>query len=218
MYTNLVTLLIRVQLAKILKYLGFQTACDLAFGTFIVSWFFTRHVLYNIVVYSIYKDLPRLIRYGCYWGPHNNLQGPVPAQDSFNHLTIPFRDPQGLVCQTPTTTRFFLGMLLFLQGILWMWFAMIMRLAYKVVKGQSADDPRSDEEDEDYTEEIPVEKHFESKKFIEVPPLEEEVGVEELQLGRRNGRKYRKSNTSSSVSLPHDRKELLGRIGCDKGA
>ena len=44
--------------AKILKYLGFQTACDLAFGVFMISWFVLRHACYMTVWWSIYKHIP----------------------------------------------------------------------------------------------------------------------------------------------------------------
>lgn len=201
-----------------LKYLKFSLACDIAFGVFLITWFVTRHVLYLIVCRSIVVDLWGGVEPGCYWGSNANLQGPVETPKGFSYLTVPFRDPQGLVCHTKTTIGAFLGLLVFLQIILLIWFVMIVRIAWKVVTGKNAEDTRSDDEEEE--EEIiePVDNH----RFIEVPPLEEEVGVEDLHLGNRrlnHSQRYKKSTgTSSSVTLPHDRKELLGRIGCDKGA
>ncbi len=106
-------------------------------------------------------------------------------------------------------------MLLFLQCITLMWFWMIVKVAIKVVKGEQADDVRSDDEGE-YEEEFEV-----SDKDLQ--PIEEEVGVESINLRGRissvNKPRYTKSVSSSTgVSLPgSDRKELLGRIGCDKG-
>ena len=55
--------------------------------------------------------------------------------------------------------------------------------------------------------------------YEEARPLEEEVGVEALDLKgweRRAG--VRRPASASGVSLPghSDRKELLGRIGCEK--
>jgi hypothetical protein len=38
-----------------LRYLGFRTACDAAFGVFMVSWFVTRHGLFGAVLVSVYK-------------------------------------------------------------------------------------------------------------------------------------------------------------------
>jgi acyl-CoA-dependent ceramide synthase len=50
-------------------------------------------------------------------------------------------------------------------------------------------------------------------------PYEEEVGVESINLKGRtsNLSRYKKSTSATGVSLPghSDRKELLGRIGCD---
>jgi acyl-CoA-dependent ceramide synthase len=90
---------------------------------------------------------------------------------------------------------------------------MIVRVIIKVLKGGDAEDVRSDDEGGEEEEE---EDEF---VYEEAQPLEEEVGVEELDLRnweRRSG--VRKQASSSGVSLPghSDRKELLGRIGCEK--
>jgi len=80
----------------------------------------------------------------------------------------------------------------------------------KVLRGGQADDVRSDDEGEEELDEHEV--------------LEEEVGVESIILKGRvsnaSKTRYKKSASSATgVSLPghSDRKELLGRIGCDKG-
>jgi hypothetical protein len=44
-----------------LKYLGGTTVCDVLFGLFMVSWFFTRHVLFMIAIVSTYVEIPRHI-------------------------------------------------------------------------------------------------------------------------------------------------------------
>ena len=68
------------------------------------------------------------------------------------------------------------------------------------------EDGEEDEEEADY-------------EYEEAQPFEEEVGVEAIDLKnweRRTG--VKRTATSSGVSLPghSDRKELLGRIGCEK--
>jgi very-long-chain ceramide synthase len=177
-----------------------------------VSWFLLRHCLYLAICWSIVVDVPEQIKFGCYWGSNANLQGPIEAPEGYSYLLEPFRNPEGLICQTYGVTKTFLSMLLLLQLLLVMWFWMIINVAYKVLRGLSAEDSRSDDEEEETEEEEadPSEKH----------PVEEEVGVEDLHLGGRktnSNRVFKKSSSSSSgVSLPHDRKELLGRIGCDK--
>ena len=97
-----------------------------------------------------------------------------------------------------------------------------------MLRGGDADDVRSDDEADEELD-IEVEKFDPSYQVVndvepepEPQPYEEEVGVEAINLKGRtsNASRYKKSVSSSSgVSLPghSDRKELLGRIGCDKG-
>jgi acyl-CoA-dependent ceramide synthase len=207
-----------LQIAKCLKYLGYSTICDYVFGLFIVVWFASRHVVYPLICYSIWADIPVVMNYGCYSGKKGNIAGPFPPPDRFGHLLAPFRDPEGIVCFDHKIKWMFLSALLSLQGIILMWFWMIMRIALKALRGAEVDDIRSDDEGEieDAVEEFMEELHVEPP-----PPYEEEVGVESLNLKGRTSNasknRYRKSPSSTSgVSLP-DRKELLGRIGCDKG-
>ncbi|KAK6208097.1 Sphingosine N-acyltransferase lag1 [Pestalotiopsis sp. IQ-011] len=198
-------------LAKCLKYLGFTTACDITFGLFVVSWFLARHVAYLTVCWSIYADIPRFINLGCYSGSAKNLVGPFPAPAGFSHLLEPFRDPAGTVCFDKEIAGAFLVILLVLQVITISWFYLIARLVIRVLQGGNADDPRSDDE--------AGEEEEEEFEYEEAQPLEEEVGVEAIDLKnweRRTG--VKRVATSSGVNLPghSDRKELLGRIGCEK--
>jgi acyl-CoA-dependent ceramide synthase len=102
---------------------------------------------------------------------------------------------------------------------------MIVKVAINVLKGGEADDVRSDDEGDADEEEETHEKLIHAigdrvDEFDEAQPFEEEVGVEAINLkGRTSTARYRKSvNHANGVSLPghSDRKELLGRIGCDK--
>ncbi|RYP48730.1 hypothetical protein DL768_005450 [Monosporascus sp. mg162] len=201
-------------LAKCLKYTGFTTLCDAMFGVFMLSWFLARHVFYLIVCYSIYQDTPRIIPHGCFHGPAGNLTGPFPPPDKWGHLIDPLREPAvGTVCYTDAVRRGFLSCLLFLQAITIFWFVMIVKVAIRVLNGAGAEDIRSDDEEDDGKLE---EDDYE---YEEAQPFEEEVGVEAIDLKgweRRTG--VRRAATSSGVSLPghSDRKELLGRIGCEK--
>ena len=201
----------------------FQLACDIAFVVFVIVWFVSRHVLYLVVCYSIYADIPKAITYGCYWGSNKSLQGPIDPPDRFGHLFQPFLNPEGLVCWDSRIAAIFLSMLLFLQVILSIWLSMIIKVAYKVIQGEEADDIRSDDEEEkEGTKEIAPSRADVNgnNAYIEVSPLEEEVGVESINLTKRSskrlGRPRKSGVTASGVTLPSDRKELLGRIGCDK--
>ena len=56
-----------LKLAKMLVYLRFQPACDIAFVWWMLSWFVTRHALFCKVIAAIYWDLPNEIEFG--WWP-----------------------------------------------------------------------------------------------------------------------------------------------------
>ena len=100
---------------------------------------------------------------------------------------------------------------------------MIVKVAAKVIQGGKAVDSRSDDE-EDFDAKDETERKLNRKyryqQTHELAPLEEEVGVESINLSNQKhspSRKFRKSSAvASGVTLHSDRKELLGRIGCDK--
>jgi very-long-chain ceramide synthase len=139
----------------------------------------------------------------------------------------PFVNPDGPVCFNESIKYSFLYLLGALQVIMLIWFCMIIRVAYRVLKGQGAGDVRSDDEDEEEEEEEEVDdcppnkgkqKAMDEEDLV---PLEEEVGAEGLHFARRSSpkRQYRKASArASGISLQNhpDRKELLGRIGCEK--
>ncbi|KAK7915305.1 hypothetical protein PG985_013008 [Apiospora marii] len=198
-------------LAKCFKYLGFTTTPDVLFGVFMVAWFMSRHVFYGMACWSVYTDIPKQIPIPCFKGTDDNLIGPFEAPEGWSHLLEPFRDPSGTVCFTNNIRWGFLGCLLFLQVITIAWFITIIQVAIRVLKGGAADDVRSDGEGEEEEEE--------EYEYEEAQPFEEEVGVEAIDLKnweRRTG--VKRASSSSGVSLPghSDRKELLGRIGCEK--
>jgi acyl-CoA-dependent ceramide synthase len=117
-----------------------------------------------------------------------------------------------------------------LQVLTLIWFGMIIRVAYGVVSGKAAQDDRSeDEADEEEVEEEEYEVDDWDTKTPTLPsvqPLEQEVVKEEnvnwmqgrtsspSSLARGRGRRAG-SARASAISIP-DKKELLGRIGCDK--
>lgn len=162
--------------------------------------------------WSVYSDLPRLITSACYKGTADNLQGPLPVPDGWSHLLDPFRDPAGTVCFNDNIMLGFLSCLLILQVMMLTWSVFIIRVAMRVLQGNSAEDIRSDGEGEGDGEE-------EEFEYEEAQPLEVEVGVEAIDLkGWERRTSVRRATSSSGVSLPghSDRKELLNRIGCEK--
>ncbi len=206
-----------------LKYLRFQMACDIAFGLFILVWVIARHLLYPRLCWSLYADSPEIINYGCFWGPASDLHGPIDPPDRFSHLIQPFRDPEDIVCWNDKIKWSFMVALLALQVVLLLWFCMIVQVALRVLRGGQAEDSRSDDEGENEEDDHTQEKKIHKEDILlEEPPLEEEVGVEDMNLGNRKtspNRRFRKGGgAASGVTLHSDRKELLGRIGCDKGS
>ncbi|KAK3331254.1 TLC domain-containing protein [Apodospora peruviana] len=202
-------------LAKCIKYLGYTTLCDYMFGLFMLSWFVARHIFYNHVCYSVWAHTPGIMTVGCFSGPDDNISGPFEPSESNGawYLLEPLWDSEGLVCYNEKVKWTFLSMLLFLQALTIMWFTLIIRVALKVISGSGAEDTRSDDEADDLDDE-------EEFEYEEPQPLEEEVGVEDLDLKnweRRTGVK-RQTSAATGVSLPghSDRKELLNRIGCEK--
>ncbi|KAI0772573.1 longevity assurance proteins LAG1/LAC1 [Irpex lacteus] len=110
-------------LAKMLRYLGFSTLCDLTFVLFMGSWLVTRHFLFVLAIISAYTDAKRIIS--------------------------PVWDPPTGRFMTEEVLAGFSAMLVSLQIIQLVWFWMVCRVAYKVVTGQGAEDSRSDEEIDD---------------------------------------------------------------------
>lgn len=50
-----------------LRYMGYQTACDLAFVAFMMSWLYTRHFLFVRIIWSTAFDLP--VKASMVWNP-----------------------------------------------------------------------------------------------------------------------------------------------------
>ncbi|KAI0429760.1 longevity-assurance protein [Xylaria sp. FL1042] len=216
--TNLIFVLMDIielifPLAKCLKYLGFTTICDVIFGIFMVTWLVTRHIFYLMVCWSVYYDSPRLMPTACYSGPADDLQGPLPVPEGRSYLLEPFRNPTGTVCMNEGIRIGFLSYLLVLQAIMIPWSAAIVRVAIRVVRGQNAEDVRSDDEEEEDIEED------EKEELENAQIIEEEVGVEVIDFEawkRRSGVKPTARSTGASLSRHSDRKELLNRIGCER--
>ncbi|KAK0535892.1 Sphingosine N-acyltransferase lag1 [Tilletia horrida] len=109
------------QAAKMLRYAGFQTVCDIFFGLFLVTWLMFRHILFNVVLHSAIVDV----------------------------LMNPKADPKTGGYSTPVVTWTLIVMLAILQCILLIWFVMIVKVAYRVITGSGAADTRSDDEDDE---------------------------------------------------------------------
>lgn len=208
------TLLTPSQLAKCLKYFGFTKLCDAIFAVFLVSWVLARHVFYLMVCWSLYAHASDILPNGCISGPAHNLTGPHDPPAGYGYLVEPFLNREGNVCWDFRVKWAFLSCLLGLQVLTVLWLVMIIKVAVRVMQGESADDVRSDDEG-------PAEEEAEEEEeVVEKDVYAEEVGVDEIDLRgweRRSGVRKRTGASGVSLSGHHsDRKELLGRIGCEK--
>lgn len=194
--------------------MGYSTACDIMFGAFMLAWLVGREIFYPMACWSVYRQSVATIGNVYFEGTADNLTGPFPIPANITRAQVmePLWKSDGKVFYSDSVMRWFLSMLLSLQVMIVVWFAMIVNVAVKVLRGDGAEDSRSDDEGDDEDEEEYV---YEAARL-----LEQEVGVEALDLKnweRRTGVRKPTAHTSS-VSIPghSDRKELLGRIGCEK--
>lgn len=222
------------QVAKLLKYVGYQKSCDFMFVVFMFTWLIARHVFYLAVCWSIYVDMPVINKYGCY----NAVTGEQTSSDGgdrvMKNLLHAYLNNGEEVCFNQKIHYSFLGLLLALQVITIIWGGMICRVAYRVIMGRGADDTRSDDEGEEEEEEETIRDFAEKTpelQYLQSPaaPQEVEVEAKDMDFTRRpstskrrsNGSTKRSKGRSSGISIPgtaSDHKELLGRIGCDKPA
>jgi len=117
--------------SKSMKYLGVSDRiCDVFFGTFMVTWLYTRHYMYAYILHGFMFTAYEMIPF---------------------ELDI----SQGKWYCRELAWLPILGLAL-LQILMVYWFALILRILIKILKGHSAEDERSEDEAE------PVE--FEEKK------------------------------------------------------
>lgn len=154
--------------------------------------------------WSVYRDLPRIVTVPCYKGTAGVLQGPFPApKEGWSHLLEPFYDPAGTVCFTNGIRMAFLVFLLALELVICAWSFFIIRVSARILKGGSAEDVRSDDDDAK-----------EQSECEDVEPIKQEVDIEAIDLTTARRRNAQKSGLR--LSSPSDRKEILNRIGCGK--
>lgn len=146
------------------------------------------------------------------------------GQDVFTNIFQPFVDPSAqTISFNPWIRWSFLGLLLGLQCITLMWFVMICRVVARVLRGEGADDSRSDDEG-DEVEDVedqpgPAQPSSPSvttqeKRFIEVESTAEELTYGNVRrAASASGSKRRSKGISSGLNLG-DRKDILNRIGC----
>ncbi|KAJ5757905.1 uncharacterized protein N7511_006599 [Penicillium nucicola] len=204
--------------AKILKYLKYETACNIGFGLFMTTWFITRHIVYPALCWSIYKNVPAQMSYGCYSGSTAEMISDNGYPNSVAYLFGPYLNLENPICMNRTVKWIFLSLLLTLEGLSIVWFSMIVRVAYGVLCGGNAEDSRSDEEDEAEVEDQSsshVAVHLVAKDGANPDTIAMEAAPG-LDRRRSNGASVRARGRGRVPFDQSDRKALLGRIGCEK--
>ncbi|KAI5283232.1 sphingosine N-acyltransferase lag1, partial [Ascosphaera atra] len=122
-----------------LKYLGHESACNAVFALFFVSWLIPRHVIYNMLWYSIYREVPSVMPYGCHSTTTpmtSNSTTPSSSSTTFDadavndwtHLFYPLTTTgtfsEATICMSRPIKWGFLTVLAFLQGLSLVWFGM----------------------------------------------------------------------------------------------
>ncbi|ORY94640.1 TLC domain-domain-containing protein [Syncephalastrum racemosum] len=117
---------ILLSFAKMLRYLQLTTLCDIAFAAFALAWPITRHGFFTCIIWATAFEPPKYMN--MVWEPEKGRYF------------------------TPTTQKIYLGLFVVLDVIMIYWFSMIVRVVVRVIRGQNAEDTRSDDEDEDENE------------------------------------------------------------------
>lgn len=214
-------MLISFQIAKMLRYAGFENACNVMFGLFVATWVFARHYVYVLVCWHIYKDVPgtSTMEYGCYSGTTSERLN-MPAQpDNGAHLLWPFLDPNDKICLNPVIKWTFLSMLLALQALSAVWFAMIIKVIVNMARGGKAEDSRSDDEGED--EDFEVEQVQRSSgtgaSVLDVSVCASpgtSYATPSLDASAYNSTGRTPARPARQRLRLEDHKEILNRIGC----
>ncbi|ORX89297.1 longevity assurance proteins LAG1/LAC1 [Basidiobolus meristosporus CBS 931.73] len=111
-----------LSLAKCLRYMKFQKACDYVFGSFVLVWAYTRHYLCLKIMWSIWKEVDLYLQVDC-----------KPSQGRFQCRELQY---------------FFIGLFAVLQILMIIWFGQILKVIWRVLTGANAADCRSDSESE----------------------------------------------------------------------
>lgn len=177
--------------------------------------------------------------FACYRGETGQLETDANKLSSRWRYAEPFFDQTGTICLDRNVKSVFLGLLLMLQVLSIVWLLMIIKVVLSVFNGDSANDTRSSDEDEgeerEEEEENAEEEKEEEEEKNEKTSRENEECKEDGSISKSahaipNGkaRASGNSDTPSSrqaglfqrgpgIRVPgsRDRKELIGRVGCN---
>ena len=191
------------------------------FVVFLATWLVARHGIYVFLCWAIYRDVPRVMPFACYAAATEEIETDAEKLGSLWRYADPFFDQKGTICLDRNVKWVFLGLLFMLQILSIVWFAMIIKVALRVVKGEGANDTRSsDEEEEDEIEDEKLKKEVDSKQGVPngkmTLPLSGKARASgsEAVPPRQTGL-FQTGTGRIRVPGSRDRKELIGRVGCN---
>ena len=193
-----------------LKYLHYELACNIAFGVFLATWLVARHMIFVSLLWSIYRDVPGVMDYGCYSGATGISEDP--DRLGMWRYMEPFFDQSSTICLDGKIKWAFLGGLLVIQVLSLVWFVMIIKVAYGILKSGAAKDTRSgDENEEDEEEDKEAEEEPRSHS-----PSSASTSIR-IQVATRDAGLIQSGFFGGRIRIPgsRDRKEVLGRVGCN---
>lgn len=195
------------------------------FVVFLATWLVARHGIYPYLCWSIYRDVPRVMPFACYTGESQELETDTNKLNSSWRYAEPFFDQKGTVCLDRSVKWVFLGLLFMLQVLSIVWFGMIIKVALKVVKGESANDSRSSDEEEEEEAEVVAEElvkvGMDCKKAVpngiatRSPSGKARASGSDVAPPPRQTGLFQRGTGRIRVPGSRDRKELIGRVGCN---
>ena len=195
-----------------LKYLHYEVACTAMFVAFLATWLVARHGIYVSLCWSIYRDVPGVMSYGCYSGATEELETDPNRLGSWRYAE-PFFDQTGTICLDRSVKWVFLGLLLMLQVLSMVWFVMIIKVALGMLNGGEANDTRSGDEDEEEEKECKAPRPT-AKTNGTVCAGKARASGSDAAPPRQNGY-FQRGGGRIRVPGSRDRKELIGRVGCN---
>ena len=172
-------------------------------------------MIYNMLCWSIFRDVPKVMPYGCYSGS-TGVALDVKDLSNWRYFE-PLFDQGGTICLDRRTKWVFLSLLLMLQVLSIVWFGMIIKIAYSVLMGGAADDLRSDDEEEATEDEEKENEHEEDEKCDQASgSTHSKSRISAAEPGQIQPEFFQRAG-GGRLRMPRsrDRKELIGRVGCN---
>lgn len=129
----------------------------------------------------------------------------------------PFFDQKGTICLDRNIKSIFLGLLLMLQVLSIVWFGMIIKVALSLLNGKGANDTRSGDEDEGDEEKEEEEEEEEECEVLSNGKPTQSASRKNMASGNEAPPRQTGLFQRGGIRVPgsRDRKELIGRVGCN---